>query len=510
MVKIMLLVPPLKIAKEMHDLIKVSYPIGLAYIASNLEKNGFNVKILDTLVEGWETKIEDQDSITIGISDDKIKEIIKEENPDFFGISSMFTTQSEQPHKLAKLIKEVFPNKKIIIGGPHASANAKEILNDKNFDFVVIGEGEITLVNLLNNIDNPEKVNGIAFRKKEKIEFTNPADFIHNLDELPFPAYHLLNMKKYKEYTKKGFSPRRYVSKGAIDITLITSRGCPFNCIFCAVHKTVGFKWRPRSSKNVVDEIEFLNKEYGIKTFFFEDDNFSFDLNRAKDILRDILNRKLQITWSAPNGIRADILDEELIDLIKKTNCLRIRIAIEHGDQIFLNEVVNKRMDLDKLKTAVKLLRKKKINVDGFFILGIPGETDKTARNSINFAKELSAFGLNPILGMAMPFPGTRMYDICKEKNYLIKENLNQKDYQLSNTKQSIINTPTMSTERLKYWYSQFLKETFFIRMITHPFSLLNLNIVQESFRHPIRVFNKIVICNKRNIQKYMDKQRQG
>jgi anaerobic magnesium-protoporphyrin IX monomethyl ester cyclase len=485
--KVLLIVPPLKVAKEMEEFVKVSFPIGLAYIASVLEENKIRVSILDCLAEGWDIKNIEGDYIRIGLPEEEIIKRIRNESPDICGISSLFSSQKDQPHEIARLIKQEFPKIKIVMGGPHVSGNPLEVLEDKNVDFAVIGEGEETTLNLIKNLKKPEKINGLAYKKSGNIKINPPAKFIANIDKIPFPAYHLLKMQKYFEAGEKGMSARRYIGESPRWATIITSRGCPFDCVFCSIHNTMGYKWRPRSAKNVVDEVEFLYKTYNIKTFFFEDDNFSLNQARAKEILRDIIKRKLDITWQAPNGIRADMIDDELLSLMKKTNCTRIRIAIEHGDQKFLNEVVGKRLDLKILKDVVKKIRKNKMDIDGFFILGIPGETEQTMRNSINFAKELSSYGMNPIIGMAIPLPGTRMYKICEENQYLIKDKLTSRDYQLAYSKEPVINTPTMPAQLLKKWYFRSFKETLLVRLRKDPKVLLNLNIVQEFKKSPLK-----------------------
>jgi anaerobic magnesium-protoporphyrin IX monomethyl ester cyclase len=321
--KVLLIVPPLKVAKEMEEFVKVSFPIGLAYIASVLEENKIRVSILDCLAEGWDIKNIEGDYIRIGLPEEEIIKRIRNESPDICGISSLFSSQKDQPHEIARLIKQEFPKIKIVMGGPHVSGNPLEVLEDKNVDFAVIGEGEETTLNLIKNLKKPEKINGLAYKKSGNIKINPPAKFIANIDKIPFPAYHLLKMQKYFEAGEKGMSARRYIGESPRWATIITSRGCPFDCVFCSIHNTMGYKWRPRSAKNVVDEVEFLYKTYNIKTFFFEDDNFSLNQARAKEILRDIIKRKLDITWQAPNGIRADMIDDELLSLMKKTNCTR-------------------------------------------------------------------------------------------------------------------------------------------------------------------------------------------
>jgi magnesium-protoporphyrin IX monomethyl ester (oxidative) cyclase len=484
--KILLINPPLKVTKDMEEFITLSFPLGLSYVAANLEKNNFSVSVFDILAEGWEIQKEEGEFIRRGLPEEKIVERVIRENPDFCGISAQFSSLSEQPHRIASLIKQACPNTKIVFGGPHASGNPQEVLKDENVDFVVIGEGEKILVNLLKDYKTPKKVKGIAFRKNKKIVLTPPEEFIQDLDSLPFPAYNLFNMDLYLKEGLKGFSSRRFAGKLVNSASIFTSRGCPFNCVFCSIHNTMGYKFRVRSCNNVVDEIEFLYNKYQVRNFFFEDDNFTFDLERAKQILKEIIHRGLKISWQAPNGIRADKVDEELVKLMIETNCTRVRIAIEHGDQDFLDKIVHKQLNLIKVKETVKLFGKYRTGVDAFFILGIPGETEKTIRNNINFAKELSSLGVNPQIGMAIPLPGTEMYKICKENGYL-KENISAKDYQLAYSKYPLINTPTMPASELKRWFYLALKETFLIRFKKNPLVLFNLNIVREFRKNPVR-----------------------
>ncbi len=486
--KVLLINPHLKITKDMEEFITLAFPLGLSYVAASLEENNISVSIFDILAEGWGVKKEEGDFIRVGLSEEKIIERIIRENPTFCGISSLFSSSSEQPHRLAQLIKQSCPKTKIVFGGPYASGNPKEILEDKNVDFVVIGEGEKILINLLKNYKTPAKVKGIAFKQNKKVILTPKEEFIQDLDSLPFPAYNLFNMEVYFGAGRGGFSSRRYVGKLTTSASIFTSRGCPINCVFCSIHNTMGYKYRARSCENVVDEIEFMYKKYQVDNFFFEDDNFTLDLERAKQILREIVKRGLKISWQAPNGIRADKVDEELTKLMVKTNCTRVRIAVEHGDQDFLNKIVHKQLELTKVKETIKLLRRYNLDVDAFFILGIPGETRKTMQKSINFAKELSSLGVNPQIGMAIPLPGTKMYEICKEKGYL-KKHVSARDYQLAYSKYPIINTPSMPASELKKWYYIALKETFLIRFRKNPLILFNLNIAREFRKNPLRGF---------------------
>ena len=210
-------------------------------------------------------------------------------------------------------------------------------------------------------------------------------------------------------------------------------------------------------------------------------------MNHTVEILDEIKKRKLEVQWQTPNGVRADRLDRELVAKMKDTGCTRLRVAVEHGDQKFLNEVIHKKMDLSVLEGSVKNVREFGIDIDGFFILGIAGETDQTMRTSIDFMNKLASLGMNPIIGYAIPLPGTELFETCRKNNYFAKEKFTSKDYQLGYSREPMIKTPWMTPDRLKEWYFTAFRETIFARMKHDPRALMNLNIVQELKTNPIK-----------------------
>lgn len=486
--KVVLLHHPLKILDEMREFFRISYPLGLMYVASSLRENGHEVKILDALGDGWKTVEKDGEYVRIGMTREQIKKGLEKENPDFVGITAQYTSQAEAAHESAAIVKEVNKDTKVIFGGPHASSTAQTTLQDPNVDFAFTGEGELTSVELLRDLKNPQNVKGIWYKTETgEIKNTGAANVIQDLDKLPFPAYDLVNIQNYFDAGKEGMSARRFAKGEGNWATMFTTRGCPYTCNFCSIYNTMGRRWRKRSTKNSVDEIEYLYNKYGIRTIFFEDDNFTLDMNHTVEILDEIKKRKLEIQWQTPNGVRADRLDRELVAKMKDTGCTRLRVAVEHGDQKFLNEVIHKKMDLSVLEGSVKVVREFGIDMDGFFILGIAGETEQTMRTSVDFMKKLASLGLNPIIGYAVPLPGTELFEVCRKNNYFTKEKFTSKDYQLGYSREPMIKTPWMTTERLKEWYATAFKETIFARLKNDPSVLMNLNIMQELKTNPIK-----------------------
>jgi len=271
--KILLIQPPLKLFR--FEIPSVVPPLGLAYIAAVLEQE-HDVAILDAVVEGRQHSCGDM--VHLGLTFDEIYREIKKQSPDIVGIGCLFSSQYEAAMRIAEIAKK--HNTKVIIGGSHPSSQPEETMQDKNIDFIVLGEGEETSKQLINAIKNGkslEKIDGIAYRKHGKIKVNPRKTWIKNLDSLPLPARHLLNMKKYFA-SKTSHGPELMRTPYT---SMITSRGCPFNCVFCSIHTIWGRAWRPRKPEKVVDEIEFLINEYGIREVHFEDDNISLDRKRT-------------------------------------------------------------------------------------------------------------------------------------------------------------------------------------------------------------------------------------
>lgn len=393
--KILLINPPFeytiqscqpKILEEGLDFLP---PLGLMYLAGYLEKETDNhIEILDTQVEQ--------------LSYDEIKEEIKKRNPDIVGITAMTFTLVDVI-KTAKVAREVNSNIKVILGGPHVIIYPEETMNIPEIDFLILGEGETTIKQLLENINNPDKleqIKGIVFRKNEKIINTGIADFMENLDSLPFPARHLTPYKKY-------FS---VVSSNMPVTTMFTSRGCPYKCLFCD-RPTFGKFFRARSAKSVVDEIEKCQK-MGIKEIFIYDDTFGVDRHRVLDICSEITRRNLKIAWDIRT--RVNTVDEEILKALKKAGCQRIHYGVEAGTQKILN-VLRKGITLEQAEQAFKLTKKVGIQTAGYFMIGSPTETKKDMLETIKFMKKLNPDYVH--ISITTPFPATDLYKMALEQN---------------------------------------------------------------------------------------------
>ena len=392
------------------------------YIAAVLDKAEFKVEILDAFMADSSFRTV-EDTIEVGMPYHKIKEEIQKRKPDVVGIANPFSTQVEHAKKIADIAKEVNPEILTVVGGPHVTVVPEKFLEEaKNVDVAVIGEGEYTILDIAKfrgGTKNLSEVEGIAYRQDGKVTLTSPRPFLKNLDELPYPAYHLVDMEKYLNPVKieyRSFKPRA--------LAMITSRGCPHSCCFCSVHLHMGRGFRANSPSYVADHIQFVLDKYHVKNIFFEDDNLTFDQKRMETICDQIVERKLKFHWETPNGIRADRLSLELLKKMKKSGCRSVFFGVESGDQWVSDNIIHKDLDLQKVVEVSKICRKIGLKSGAFYIIGFPGEKKENMQRTVEFALKLKRkYDVGMHLLIATPSFGTKLYEECMKKGY-IKEDL--------------------------------------------------------------------------------------
>ena len=388
-------------------------PVGLLYIAACLRKTlGAEVRLLDAMFEPDILKL--------------VGEEIRRKRPDAVGISAL-TAEAFLARRISAAVKAADPSIPVVMGGPHPSSDPEAVLGDPATDAVVIGEGEETFTELVRLIseegphwNEPEILRGIAglaVRGEAGVEYTAPRPLIDDLDSLPFPAWDLIDYKKF--WRTGGMATvgiRPY-------LPIFTSRGCPYRCVFC--HQIFGKKFRARSPENVAEEVALIHS-LGTKNIEVLDDIANFDQDRFDRILELLLERNLRSVLNFPNAIRADIVRPESLDLLKRVGVCEVSVAVETASPR-LQKLMNKNLSLEKVSRTINMLADRRIFTRGFFILGLPTETEEEIRSTIRFACESR-------LHLAMfftpnPYRNTEMYGMF-EKAGKLRPDISSIDYE--------------------------------------------------------------------------------
>jgi anaerobic magnesium-protoporphyrin IX monomethyl ester cyclase len=448
-------------------------PLSLLYLAGSI-RDLCTVEILDCLVTDLVVK-KIEGATVYGTPAEKIEARIREFNPDVVGISVPFSAQCESAKEVGKICRRINTGIKIVVGGPDVSVRYESLLKEGWCDFCVVGEGEVAFREYLESCNSGESVGeieGLAYLENGAVRY-RPRRFLRDLDSLPYPAYDLVDLHGYMN------NPHLYQNRGrwirGKSISMITSRGCPYHCIFCSIHLHMGREYRFHSPEYVIDHIRYCRDRYGIKNFHFEDDNISLSRKRFELILDGIIDRKLDIQWDTPNGVRVDTLEFSTLKKIKLSGCKELTIAIESGNQRILNSVIRKKTSLDAIQRVVRECRQLKISLSAFYVIGFPGETIADMRTTIDLAiKLLASSDVFPIMLIATPLYGTELYKICAEEGY-IKENLTDKDFALGTQfyGEPLISTGEFSADDLK-------------SLISYYRSRVAGALVRFAIRHPV------------------------
>lgn len=370
-------------------------PLGLLYLAGTLLKHGFTVRVADGCLDGKEA----------------ISAAIKEFKPEIVGITCL-TPGRKKALDIAKMVKDFDSSTMVVLGGAHSTIMHRQIMEHYSFvDIIVLGEGEVTFLEIA-QMKDPAQINGIIYRNNEQIVKTSPRNYIENLDEIPFPAWHLVDLKKYPAIDKG-------VIRGidlAIEprISVIFSRGCKGHCDFCSTW-WIWKGWRHRSATNMADEIELLYKEYGIRHFCFADDAMTVNREETIKLCDEIIGRQLNIVFHVTT--RTDCVDEIVLEKLKAAGCYKIAFGIETGSPALLKKMC-KENDIETAELAIKTSKKAGILVTALLIVGNVGETEESLKDTIRFLKRTKPDDVGCVGGLWI-LPGTKLYQQCRRKGYI-------------------------------------------------------------------------------------------
>lgn len=398
---------------EYYSFFAPAPPVGLMYLAAYLRKKGISCGIRELGVFDIKDAAKIGSRIRFGLNDEAIHEILKQERPRIVGITNMYSVYYRDVIEIARTIKNFDPGIRVVLGGNHATSYWKYILKNHSVDYVCLGEGEETFYELcskLLNNQSPDSVAGIGLRSAQgEISRTEARPLIHDLGQLPVPAYDMIDFPRY--FGRVHPFSMRYPACG-----IVTSRGCPGECVYCTVKAVWGRTWRGRSPKDVADEIEYLMKNYGIREFAFLDDSASIDKKRWMGICNEIISRKLDIKWTTPNGIAHWTLTPEILSKMYEAGCYRVTFGIESGNP-GTRKFLGKPYSLTQAQGLIRHSNRIGMWTICTNIIGFPYEDMNSIRDTIAFAKSSGTdFACFYLL---IPQPTSEVYDYFKKEGLL-------------------------------------------------------------------------------------------
>lgn len=434
MSRVLLVNPPSAVGVYDRSKIRVAITsapfITLATLAGELLKEGHQVRIADLMVE----------TDPFGA----YRKTLSEFRPEYVGIT--FTTPLyHEAAELATIARELLPDCTTIAGGIHASTLPGESLEEGGFDIVVLGEGERTLAEVVSGAD-PGTVRGIAFGKGEGYTETRPRELIEDLDRLPLPAWQLHDLKRYR-------SPHIASRKNPVGY-METNRGCNHYCTFCS-QRIFGHAVRSKSSRRVVDEM-FRMLELGFQDIHIKDDNFTADIERAKETCRLLRDEKFPAPWALPTGVNVEDVDMEFFSLARDAGCYQISFGIESGVPGILSKV-NKNQSPERMREAVVMAHRAGLETVGFFMMGLPGDTEETMRESIRFAESLPLTYAKA--SMTLPFPSSALYRQIKKDGRILSEDWRM--YNFHSTSE-VWKHENLDWDTIRRYYSLFHRKFYF------------------------------------------------
>lgn len=475
--KIVLINPP-QIFSKTQVAASVIPPLGLMYLSAFLKKHGHSPVLIDSIVEDAANIYRINDSILCrGLSFNNIISRIPADTG-LIGITNLFSFAYPLVVELTGEIKKAYPEIPIVVGGAHPSATPVETVSCPTIDFVVISEGEETIIQLVNNLDNYEvlkKIDGIAYKDHNGAPLFNPkTKFIEDLDNLPFPDRDIIPLERYFKINEAhGPNQNRWTP-------ILSSRGCPYQCTFCTP-QLWNRRYRVRSSENVLTEVEDCVKKYNITEFHFEDENLTINKKRIIAICNGIKERKLNILWQTPNGIRASVTDEEMLKAMKESGCYHITVAPESGSERVLNEIIKKKQDLSRVQDVIQQAKQYGLYTAAYFVIGLPGETVDELKMTINYACKLAKVGLDEVaFSNFIPLPGSELYGkLMKEGKFIA----NWSNYvSIGDLSKSTSWSENISSKELKklrmYAYLRF----HMTKMLYHPIKVIKsfINVLRK------------------------------
>ncbi len=425
-------------------------PLGLLYLASYLRKgNAHQLKILDMR--------------TTLMSPESAQQCVKDFEPDIVGISSLSLEESIL-NKTARKIKEWRSDCPVIVGGPYVNSARERLLTNPDLDYLVLGEGEETFPELVEAIVTKadlKDIRGIAYRKAGYPVMNTARPFIEDLDRLLFPSWDMVDLKTYFNLPRfMRFSP----VAGVPFMPVMTSRGCPYGCVYC--HNIMGKRFRARSAENVFKELKVLYEDYGIREFEFIDDCFNLDKKRVHQLCDMIMGAGMKVHMCFPNGLRGDILDEETLRKLKAAGTTEISFAPETGSER-IQKLIKKNANLSRLQEAIAAAVKVGIHAHGFFMLGFPTETREDLDLTLDFIKNTKLHTADFFI--VNVFPDTELFSMVKAMGRAVPDEYSSIDFHNTRINVSDVSDKELLSYQRKFFMTFYLRPARIVRLFTSP-----------------------------------------
>jgi radical SAM superfamily enzyme YgiQ (UPF0313 family) len=372
-----------------------------------------------------------------------------------------FTLEKPVVHETAATVKNLFPQVPVVVGGPVATADPQGVLQDEHVDFVVLGEGESVFKNFLDRFSADgfqadfDGITGLGFKRNGEIVIDYQRDFIQDLDEIPMPAWDMIDVEQY--FYHKNRASMNLHNKSDRALQIFTSRGCPFQCTYC--HNVFGKKVRKRSVDHVLNEIRYLHRQLKADEIEILDDIFNVDKQRCIGIFDGVIREGMKIGFSFPNGLRADMMDEELIDKMKEAGVYRVMYAVEAGSPR-IQKLMKKNLDLEKAKHIIEYTAKNRISVGAFFMMGFLDETEGEVMMTIDFACKSRLHTASFLI--VQPYPNTEIFNQAVEKGLIDERKRNEDAGHFYRVTHNISRVPAERLEKLKdyatrrFWFNPY------------------------------------------------------
>lgn len=407
---------------------RLEAPLGLLYLAAALDQAGIENRVFDALAHPTEAPPSRREPfVRFGAAPEQLASVVTDAAPRVVGINNPFTDHLPFALAFARIARAAAPRATIVVGGPHATADPRSVLErEPAIDAVVRGEGERAFPALV-----AAALEGRSFASLPGVVSRDaagglvegpPFERIHDVDALPYPAYAKIDLEHLFALYERGYASKFAFGRPGSHrrMSLITSRGCPYTCSFCDAPQLAGHAFRAHSPEYVLDHVGFLQRTYGIRHLHLNDDNLTVKRARCLAILRGLRDRFPGLTWDTPNGVRADDLDDELVATAKQAGCTYLILGVESGDPEVLERVVKKRLSLDAVVRAARACQRVGLDVHAFYLLGLPGETPRAMHRTLAFAHDLLVrYGVVPHVNVVEPHVGTEVHAIAERDGLL-------------------------------------------------------------------------------------------